>query len=270
MRIALVGPGRAGQSVAIAARGAGHEIIAVSARDTEQAVKFGRRFDALPLAIGEPIPPVDLVIIAVRDDAIADVADTVAPVARNAAATAIHLSGATPVSALDALATEGISTGSFHPLQTLPDPDRGARALPGAWVAVTAEEPLRSSLHDLARSMGCHPFDLEDENRTAYHAAAAASANFPIAALVIAERLLDTVGLPLDAAKPLVEAIVANAFTRGPAPSLTGPIARGDTATVESQMKAVRAAAPELASAFEAMVDATAAVASTIVEEEPA
>ncbi|MEN8234736.1 MAG: DUF2520 domain-containing protein [Actinomycetota bacterium] len=268
MRIALVGPGRAGQAVAIAARGAGHELIAVAGRDSEQASHAARRFDAVSLAIGEPIPPVDLIIISVRDGAIAEVADIVAPVARNAAAAAVHLSGATPVEALRSLADVGIRTGSFHPLQTLPEPETGARALAGAWIAVTADEPLQSMLHELAATMGCRPFDLADESRAAYHAAAAAAANFPIAALVIAERLLDATGVPLEAAQPLVETIVANAFARGPGPSLTGPIARGDAETVEAQKSAVRSAAPDLAVPFEAMVEVTALIARTIEEGE--
>jgi predicted short-subunit dehydrogenase-like oxidoreductase (DUF2520 family) len=240
MRIAIVGPGRAGQSIAIAANGAGHDVVAVAARDTGQAIAVARRFDAVPLAIGEPIPPVDLVIIAVSDHAIETVAGVVAPVARNAVASAVHLSGATPVSALRAFDAHGVATGSFHPLQTMPTPELGARRLAGAWVAVTADEPLRSTLYDLAGTIGLHPFELRDDDRAAYHAAAAAAANFPISALAIAQRLFEATGVPFDAARPLVEAIVANTFEFGPQRSLTGPIARGDTGTVRLQINAVR------------------------------
>lgn len=261
MRIALVGPGRAGQSIAIAANGAGHDVVAVVARNAEQASIVARRFAAVPLAIGDPVPPVDLVIIAVTDDSIEAVTGEIAPIARNAAASAIHLSGATPVSALRAFGDHGVAVGSFHPLQTMPTPDRGARRLPGAWVAVTAEEPLKSTLHGFARTIGLRPFDLRDDDRTAYHAAAAAAANFPVAALAIARRLFEAKGVAFDAARPLVEAVVANAFEFGPEASLTGPIARGDTATVAAQIEAVRETAPDLAAAFEAMVDGTASVA---------
>ncbi len=267
MRIALVGPGRAGQSIAIAANGAGHDVAAVAARDIEQASIVARRFDAVPLSIGEPVPPVDLVVIAVTDDAIEAVAGEIAPVARNAAASAIHLSGATPVSALSAFGDHGVAIGSFHPLQTMPTPELGARRLAGAWVAVTADEPLRSTLYDLAGTIGLHAFDLRDDDRTAYHAAASAAANFPIAALAIAERLFEAKNVPFDAARPLVEAIVANAFESGAETSLTGPIARGDTATVEAQIEAVRETAPDLVEAFESMVAATMVVADSFNRE---
>ncbi len=267
MRIVLVGPGRAGQSVAYAANGAGHDVVAVAARDSEQAYVVARRLDAVALGIGEPIPAADLVILAVRDSAIEHVAGRVAPVARNAAAAAIHLSGAMPVAALEPFAAHGLAVGSLHPLQTMPTPDRGARALVGAWMAVTAHGPLRSDLHRFASSLGGIPFDLADADRAAYHAAAAAAANFPIAALAIAQRLMEETGVPFDAARPLVDAIVENAFDAGPLASLTGPIARGDRETIAAQIEAVRSVAPDLAAAFELMVDATTEVAASRHQE---
>lgn len=257
MRIALIGPGRAGQSIAIAANGAGHDVVAIAARDTDYAGIVARRFNATALAIGEPLPPVDLIVVAVSDHAIETVAGEIARVARNAAASAVHLSGATSVAALREIGDSGVAIGSFHPLQTMPTPDSGARRLAGAWVAVTADEPLRSTLYDFAGTVGLHPFDLLDADRAAYHAAAAASANFPIAALAIAQRLFESTGVPFSAAQPLVDAIVANAFASDPRTALTGPIARGDDATVDAQIDAVRESAPELAAAFESMVAAT-------------
>ncbi len=268
MRIALIGPGRAGQSIAIAANGAGHDVVAVAARDTGKAATVAQRFDAVALAIGEPVPPVDLVVIAVSDQAIEEVAGEVAPIARNAVASAVHVSGATPVSALQAFEDHGVAIGSFHPLQTMPTPELGARRLAGAWVAVTADGPLRSTLYDLADTIGLHPFDLRDDDRAAYHAAAAAAANFPVAALAIAQRLFESTGVPFDAARPLVDAIVANAFESGPQAALTGPISRGDVATVAAQIEAVRSTAPDLAAAFESMVSATTTVASSFSEDD--
>jgi predicted short-subunit dehydrogenase-like oxidoreductase (DUF2520 family) len=263
MRIVLVGPGRAGQSIAIAANGAGHEVVAVAARDTEQALGIARRLDAGVLGIGEPIPAVDLIIVAVRDHAIEEVAGQIAPVARNAAASAVHLSGATPLSVLAPFALQGLAIGSFHPLQTMPTPDQGARSLAGSWMAVTADEPLRSELRSFAASLGGIPFELHEADRTTYHAAAAAAANFPTAAFVIAQRLLESTDVPFDAVRPLVDRIVANVFELGPGASLTGPIARGDVDTIDAQVDAVLNAAPDLAAAFEAMVSATADVAAS-------
>jgi len=268
MQIALVGPGRAGLAIAIAANGAGHDIVAVAARDSSKAHAAAERFDATPLDIGDPIPPADLVVVAVRDDAIAAVAGEIAPIARNAAGGVVHLSGAVPVTALAAFAEQAVPVGAFHPLQTLPSPSLGAGRLAGSWIAVTADEPFAEALHRLARSIGCRPFDLDDDVRTRYHAAAAAAANFPVAALSIASDLFASAGVPFEAARPLVEAVVANAFDVGPRAALTGPIARGDTDTVTAQIAAVSDATPRIAAAFRAMVEATSIVAALSPEEE--
>jgi predicted short-subunit dehydrogenase-like oxidoreductase (DUF2520 family) len=166
----------------------------------------------------------------------------------------VHLSGLTPVSALAPLAASGCRTGSFHPLQTLPNPEVGAARLSGAWVAVTAEEPLRTTLHGFARSLGAHPFDLADGAKALYHAGAAAAANFLLLALTMASDLLGAADVPFAAARPLVEAVVANAFELGPRPALTGPVARGDVGTVAAQLDAVAAAAPEWVAPFAASV----------------
>jgi predicted short-subunit dehydrogenase-like oxidoreductase (DUF2520 family) len=266
MRIALVGPGRAGTALAIAMQRAGHDIVAVAGRDPQRTAAVADRFDAAPLTVGDPIPAVDLVIIAVRDGAIGDVARAIGDAVEEAGAV-VHVSGATPVGVLEPIAASGTPTGSFHPLQTLPGPDAGSERLEGAWIAVTADEPLRSRLHELAESIGSRPFDLADDRKALYHAAASAAANFPVAALGIANDLFDAAGVPFAAAQPLVEAAVANAFEQGPQQALTGPVARGDRDTVAAQLRAV-ADAGRWPDAFRDFVAATADFAGTTDELE--
>ncbi len=226
MRIIVVGPGRAGLAIAVAVDAAGHRVVAVVGRDRRQAEQPARGLGAAALGPDEDLPPADLLMLATRDQAIAPVAAALATRCRDVSA-AVHVSGLTPVAALEPLAAAGCAVGSFHPLQTLPSPEAGAARLSGAWVAVTAEEPLRSSLHELATSIGARSFDLADDRKALYHAAAAAAANFPLLALTMASDLFDAAGVPFAAARPLVEAVVANAFDMGPRPALTGPVARG-------------------------------------------
>lgn len=254
MRITLVGPGRAGTAVALAAVAAGHEISAVVARRPSAAADAAAALGATALALGDPFPGSDLLILGVRDDAIGQVAGEVADAA-SGIPSAVHLSGLAPVGELQPLQIRGLAVGSFHPLQTLPTPEAGARRLPGAWIAVTsADIGLRESLWELASSMGARPFDLEDAAKPLYHAAAAAAANFPLAALAMASDLFDRAGVPFEAAGPLVSAVVANAFELGPRAALTGPVARGDVGTIERQLEAVATDAPEWLDAFRAFV----------------
>jgi predicted short-subunit dehydrogenase-like oxidoreductase (DUF2520 family) len=125
-------------------------------------------------------------------------------------------------------------------LQTLPDPASGAGALAGSFVGITATGDLRRLLRELADDLGMTDFDLADEAKPAYHAAAAAASNFLIASLDLADRLFSAAGVPFAVAGPLSAEALDNAFERGPRLALTGPIARGDWETVRSQLRAAR------------------------------
>ena len=93
-------------------------------------------------------------------------------------------------------------------------------------------------LRGYAGSLGLRPFPLADELRAPYHAGASAAANFVVEALAVSHDLLAAAGVPYEAARPLVEQVVANAFRLGPDAALTGPVARGDAATVRAQQVA--------------------------------
>ena len=259
----LVGPGRAGLSLGIALRDAGHDAVGVLARTRRlpprrpggSAPRFWSGTSDLPAA--------DLLVVAVRDDAIAGIAGRLAPYGAEIRF-AVHLSGLKPLSALAALSAAGPEVGSFHPLQSLPNAEDGAAALPGSWVAVTAgDASLREFLENVARSIGARPFALTDEHRDLYHAAASACSNYVITALALAEELFTLAGVPFEVAGPLVKTVAANAFRLGPAAALTGPIARGDVGTVADQLSAVAVSAPEMEDDYRAFAKATARIAGT-------
>ncbi len=254
VNIALYGTGRAAGALGIALTNAGHAIVALDGRSRAGIEALA---DLIDVEVGEP----DLRIIAVSDDAIEQVATTLAGTGPKI--DTVHVSGAVSIDALGALASTSVQVGSFHPLQTLPDARSGAERLAGAWIGITADEPLRRRLNDLATSIGCRPFDVDDAAKPLYHAAAAATANFTLAVLDLAKDLFEAAGIPFDTARPLLEATVANAFELGPRGALTGPIARGDVATVIRQTAAVRDALGERSGDFESLVGLTARMAGT-------
>jgi predicted short-subunit dehydrogenase-like oxidoreductase (DUF2520 family) len=240
MNISIVGPGRAGGALAIAASRSGHTITSIEGRSPERVDSL------LRLVPSEPGIP-DLMIIAVSDEALPSIHDMVGSPTADAV---VHVSGAVGVDVLEPFREEGAQIGSFHPLQTMPDAATGAERLAGASVAITADEPLATVLHDFALSLGCRPFSLADAVKPLYHAASAAAANATIASLDVAHDLYRAAGVDPEHSRALVEAVVANAFTLGPAKSLTGPIARGDVSTVVAQIEAVRRDAPATLPAF--------------------
>lgn len=182
-----------------------------------------------------------LVILAVPDAAIADVARQV-PIGPWIA----HVSGATPLAALAPHAQRF----SVHPLQTFTR-DRGAEQFDGAWAAVTGEnvESIGRATW-LADLLGLRPFVLDDADRAAYHAGAAIASNYLVTLYRSAARLLEHSGAPPEALVPLMRQTIDNGF------QLTGPIARGDTVTIDAHLDAIRRLTPDL----EAMYRALAAV----------
>ena len=269
MEVILAGLGRAGLALALALAGAGHRLAGVLARRLEGLEAAAATLPGVRwLDWHEPLPPADLLIVSVGDGAIAEVAGRLAPQAGSVRG-AVHLSGLTSVGALAALAPS-CPIGSFHPLQTLPDPRHGAARLKGAWVAITApDDAFFHRLVELAQSIGCHPFALADDRKALYHAAASAAANYPVAALAMSRRLFEAAGVGFGVAEPLVRAAVENALALGPDAALTGPVARGDAGTVAAQVEAVRHGAPDLAEAFVALARAAAHLAGTegLIEE---
>jgi predicted short-subunit dehydrogenase-like oxidoreductase (DUF2520 family) len=185
----------------------------------------------------------DLALLCVPDTAIAEVARSLAP-----GPWVAHVSGATPLSALDPHERRF----SLHPLQTFTRA-RGPEQLDGAWGAVTAEtdEGLELGL-DLARLLGLEPFALDDADRPLYHAGAAVASNYLVTLHDVASSLFAAAGAPPEALEPLMRRTIENDF------ELTGAIERGDWATVEAHREAIRRARPDLEPLYDVLAEATA------------
>jgi predicted short-subunit dehydrogenase-like oxidoreductase (DUF2520 family) len=200
-------------------------------------------------------PDPALVLLCVPDRAIAEVASETPP-----GPWIGHVSGATPLAALDPHTRRF----GLHPLQSF-SKALGAEQLDGAWGAVTAEsDDGRAVAHELAHLLGLRPFDLEDSARSAYHAGAAMASNYLVTLRAAARSLLEAAGAPPDALDPLIRGVVDTGY------ELTGPIARGDWATVERHLAVIRAQRPELEELYVVLAEATARVAGRDPGEVPA
>ncbi len=248
MRLIIAGPGRAGGSIALASEGAGHEIVGVLSRRPVD------RWEQLDWDVS--LPDADVLLLSVRDEAITEVAARVAPHVEDVGVVA-HLSGFTPVVALHEIQERGTAVGGFHPLQSLPDWESGSKALAGAFVGIDGDPLGIDVLTHLASSLGLEPFRLEDAARPAYHAAAAAAANFVVTALAVSGDLFASARIDPRVSRPLVETAVGNVFEKGPAASLTGPIARGDIETVIGHLTAAHEVSEYVGRQFRLMAEAT-------------
>jgi predicted short-subunit dehydrogenase-like oxidoreductase (DUF2520 family) len=237
--LALVGPGRAGTTVAAALVARGWTVVAVAGRSSgaPSTRAAADRLGASRIAeVADAGRDADLVIVATPDAVIADTAAALAPSLR-AGALVVHLSGACPREELDKLhaARPDVEVGALHPLQSLPSPEVGLQRLPGSWCAV--EGP--PSVERLALSLGLRPFRVAPGDRARYHAAATIASNHLVALLGQAARVADAAGVPPEALLPLIRASVDNVDALGPADALTGPVARGDGDTVARHLEAL-------------------------------
>ncbi len=186
----------------------------------------------------------ELVVLCVPDRAIAEVAQSIEP-----GPWICHVSGATRLAAL----APHERRFSVHPLQTLVA-WRGPEQLDGAFGAVTAEtDEARERGLWLARTLGLEPFDLADEGRVLYHAGAMFASGYLVTLHRAAEALLELAGAPPEALLPLMRRTIDNGF------ELTGPISRGDWATMDAHLEAIRERKPELEPLYRALAEATAA-----------
>jgi predicted short-subunit dehydrogenase-like oxidoreductase (DUF2520 family) len=184
----------------------------------------------------------DLVLLCVPDSAIAEVAAGIEP-----GPWVAHVSGATPLAALEPHARRF----GLHPLQTFTR-SRGPEQLDGAYAAITAEtNEAREHGFWLARTLGLEPFELDDSARPLYHAGAAIAANYLVTLHRVASDLFGAAGAPPEGLVPLMRRTIDNGF------ELTGPIERGDWATVEAHRRAIRDVRPELEPLYDVLAEAT-------------
>jgi predicted short-subunit dehydrogenase-like oxidoreductase (DUF2520 family) len=187
----------------------------------------------------------ELTLLCVPDTAIPDVARGLSP----GEGWIAHVSGATPLSALDPHERRF----SLHPLQTFTRA-RGPEQLDGAWAAITAEtDEARGQALELARTLGLEPFELDDDERALYHAGAVVASNYLVTLYEAAAGLVAAAGAPPEALEPLMRRTIENGF------ALTGPIERGDWETVDAHREAIRRARPDLEPLYDVLAKATVA-----------
>jgi predicted short-subunit dehydrogenase-like oxidoreductase (DUF2520 family) len=148
---------------------------------------------------------------------------------------------------------------SLHPLMTVTT--EGAD-FAGAGAAIAGSTPRALAFASgLAHALEMRPVEIAEGDRAAYHAAASIASNFLITLEAAAERIAGAVGLEREQLAPLVRATVENWARLGPERALTGPVARGDEATVARQRAAVAEVASDLLPLFDALVETTRALA---------
>jgi predicted short-subunit dehydrogenase-like oxidoreductase (DUF2520 family) len=229
--VAIVGPGRLGNGLARALDGAGFGVVLLG----RSVVDEWRGH----------LKERHLVLVAVPDDSIDEAARMLAAVgAIGARHVVLHTSGARDRTALKALDGTGAALGSFAPVQTVADPATAAARLKGAYAVLEGDAEAVAAGRRIATALGMHGVELSAEAKVAYHTGAVMVANLGVALGAMAERVARTGGVPPEAAAkiylPLWQGMLANFSMMGAVDSLTGPVRRGDVATVRRHLSILK------------------------------
>lgn len=235
--IGIVGPGRAGAGLAVALKGVGYRVRL-----------HGRRSRTVPATIeftcgGQPpwLEEVDALILAVPDDALDEVARQLARDGRvGSVPVVLHLSGVLDSSVLQPVADCGCAVGSLHPLQSLSDADTAAARFRGAAAAIEGDARAVRLAVELAAALDMTPLTVPSDAKPLYHAAAVFASNYLVVSAAMAQRLLERAGISSEAARavltPIIRGTVDNIVHNGAAGALTGPVTRGDRATIRKHL----------------------------------
>jgi predicted short-subunit dehydrogenase-like oxidoreductase (DUF2520 family) len=253
LKIGFIGAGTVGTALAVLLNQKGYQFVGASRRSRGNSGKPARKVSNLHILDSnqEVANTADFVFITTPDDAIPQVASEVR---WRHGQSVVHCSGADSVEILEPAKKMGAVTGGFHPLQTFAGVERAIENIPGSTFAIEAEEPLFTTLKEMTAALGGHWIKLNASDKTAYHAAAVIACNYLVTLVKMATDLWQTFSIPPDQATrallPLLRGTLHNIETIGIPQCLTGPIARGDTGTIDKHLKVLHEKAPALLFAY--------------------
>jgi len=253
IKVGFIGAGTVGTALAIGLNARGYEVVAVSSRTKASADKLAKQICGCQSVNSNQAvaDAAELIFITTPDAAIPLVA---AEVHWQPGQSVVHCSGADSTATLEPARKLGAMVGAFHPLQTFASVKQAIDNLPGSTFAVEAEEPLLSTLKEMATALDGHFIELKAEDKVIYHAAAVITSNYLVTLVKLATDLWQTFDVPPEEATkaliPLLKGTLNNIENVGIPQCLTGPIARGDSGTIKKHLKALGEAAPALLSTY--------------------
>ena len=241
-RIAIVGAGNLAGALALSLRAAGYEIDQVIARgqgaSMRRAQALGRQVGASAVSAEQARIQAGIVWFCVPDGAIAGAAQSLAKAANWSGKVALHSSGALASNELGALQRRGAAVASVHPLMTFV---RGSRpSLVDVPFALEGNHKALRAARAIVLHLGGRPFTIRKQHKAAYHAWGMFASPLLTALLASTERVAGAAGVSRKAARkrmlPILKQTLANYARLGAPGAFSGPIVRGDVATVERHL----------------------------------
>ena len=266
--IGIIGAGVMGHGLALSLASANYSVSSVSSRSLSSARSLAEKIPGCRAywTAQELADAADVVFITTPDSAIAMVA---AGLTWHPGQGVVHCCGASSTEILRPAAVQGALTGAFHPLQTLAgvvEPADAAIRLSGVTFLVSADGWLDRFLRGLATALGGRSVSIPDTDRALYHSAAVLGCGYLAAVLQAAVEVWQELGFTpeqaIQALYPLSRATLDTVAKHGVASGVTGPVVRGDVATIQSHLEALHQALPHLAPLYGALTAASLPVAA--------
>jgi predicted short-subunit dehydrogenase-like oxidoreductase (DUF2520 family) len=269
--VAIIGAGRVGTAVGRLLARAGWQVAGVvsrsmaTARAAAQFIGAGTPMIDAPLAAASA----DLIFITTPDGSIRNVCKEIAGNIRKKSIV-LHMSGAHTLDLLDAARQAGAYRAVVHPLQSIPSAEQGTKNVPGSYFRIEADPEAGAMARELVQALGGKELALprwrsDNTSASLYHAGAVAVSNYFVAVIEYGLRFYQVLGAnkqeALRAVLPLIKGTLGNIEKLGTTQALTGPIARGDAATVQEHLKAMRERAPGLEPLYRELAKQTIAIA---------
>lgn len=267
----VVGAGPVATALAGALRLGGVPVLGLWARRAAQARSAGA---AAGVAAFSSAPPdilleCEIILLAVRDQAVPEVAQMLVGTGLvNKRHVFLHCAGASSAKdLLGGVAGQLAGIGTMHPLSAIADGKTAMRALRGTVFGIEGDDVGRAAATKLVNCIAGVVLALDSAHMAAYHAAAALASNYIVSAIDAAAAVLANAGIPADKAAlalvPLAEGALRNVSNHGTTAGLTGPVRRGDAATIQRHLDALRGK-PELAEVYRALARRAVEIASRI------
>ena len=231
---------------------------------SEDSARLAVKFIGAGQARRVPVDSADIWLIATPDNEIkaASAVLRTASVLRESD-TVFHCSGALNAAELD---ISDCHTASVHPIHSFADPQQSISQFAGTPCGMEGNRRALERLQPLFEQVAAKPFVIDSQHKALYHAATVMTCNYLVSLLELGQKMLTAAGVSpqqgVNPLEPLIRQTLDNYFNTDAISALTGPISRGDTATVASHIQALQQQPNNWQQVYRALGNTTRAIAA--------
>ena len=257
-KFAIIGAGMVGTAIGHLLKKADCEIVAISDKSTAalrraQSYTGGKSYRKPQ----EALTDADCILITTPDDLILSVCKVIARSPSIKGKYIFHMSGAGGLDLLEPAKKAGAAVGGIHPLQSFSSIDNAIQNIPSSYFGITADAKAVKQAEAIVLALGGKPIHISAKQKPLYHAAACVASNYLVSLLNVVESIYQSIGISEKDAKkaylPLIYGSLKNIELSGSVQALTGPIARGDSGTIQKHVSALNANLPQYASLYSSL-----------------